>query len=350
MHGNRERGTGILNNELYIGRQVWNRLRYVKDPGTGKRISRLNPETEWVITEGPDLRIIDDALWDQGRSRQGALTSKNTDVPVRDRRRPKFLFSELMHCGGCGAGFSKISKDSFGCSAARNKGPAVCTNRARIRREDLDSAVLNALEHHLMDPQAVAIFCQEYTTERNRLQAQANAGRAGLETELRQVSADHRKRVDAIIAGVPADQVKDRMIELDGRRKALERALASAPAPDPVRFHPGMAKTYRDRVGQLIRGLSAPAGAEDAKDALRALVETVVLVPVTAEDGAPRLAIDLHGALAGLLCLATGRPLRQAPAARHAKAPAEAGDGDIDFIEETVLVAGTGFEPVTFRL
>lgn len=35
LHGNRERGTGILNNELYIGRQIWNRLAYVKDPDTG---------------------------------------------------------------------------------------------------------------------------------------------------------------------------------------------------------------------------------------------------------------------------------------------------------------------------
>lgn len=50
IHGNRERGTGILNNELYIGRQIWSRLGYVKDPGTGKRISRLHPEAEWVVT------------------------------------------------------------------------------------------------------------------------------------------------------------------------------------------------------------------------------------------------------------------------------------------------------------
>jgi len=27
IHGNPKRGTGILNNELYIGRLVWNRLR-----------------------------------------------------------------------------------------------------------------------------------------------------------------------------------------------------------------------------------------------------------------------------------------------------------------------------------
>jgi site-specific DNA recombinase len=100
----------------------WNRLRYVKDPATGNRISRLNPESDWVITEVPDLRIIDDDLWEKVRARQGALKSKGTDVPVWDRRRPRTLFSGMMTCGCCGSGFSKISKDSFGCSAARNKG------------------------------------------------------------------------------------------------------------------------------------------------------------------------------------------------------------------------------------
>ena len=40
------RGTGILNTELYVGRLAWNRLRYVKNPDTGKRVSRLNPATE----------------------------------------------------------------------------------------------------------------------------------------------------------------------------------------------------------------------------------------------------------------------------------------------------------------
>ncbi|MFC0280509.1 recombinase family protein [Falsigemmobacter intermedius] len=43
ISGNHKRGTGILNNELYIGRLVWNRLSYIKDPATQKRVSRLNP-------------------------------------------------------------------------------------------------------------------------------------------------------------------------------------------------------------------------------------------------------------------------------------------------------------------
>jgi len=61
LRGHVKRGTGFINNELYVGRLVWNRQRYVKDPSTGKRVSRINPESEWIITEVPDLRIVDDA-------------------------------------------------------------------------------------------------------------------------------------------------------------------------------------------------------------------------------------------------------------------------------------------------
>jgi DNA invertase Pin-like site-specific DNA recombinase len=57
IHGNRERGTGILNNELYIGRLVWNRLRYLKDPETGKRVSRQNPDSALIFNDVPALRI-----------------------------------------------------------------------------------------------------------------------------------------------------------------------------------------------------------------------------------------------------------------------------------------------------
>ena len=45
------RGTGLLNNEFCIGRLAWNRLRYVKDPATGRRVSRLNPPETLIITE-----------------------------------------------------------------------------------------------------------------------------------------------------------------------------------------------------------------------------------------------------------------------------------------------------------
>lgn len=198
IHGNRDRGTGILNNELYIGRQIWNRLRYAKDPETGKRVSRLNPESAWVIAEVPELRIIDDALWEKVRARQGALKTKGTHTPIWDRRRPRTLFSGLMKCGCCGSGFSIVTRGSFGCSGEHNKGRGKCTNTAKIKQTDLEARVLDALAHHLMEPDAVAAFCEAYTLERNRLAASATNNRSGLERDLAQVKRDHAKLVDAI--------------------------------------------------------------------------------------------------------------------------------------------------------
>lgn len=59
---------------------MWNRLRCVKDPSTGKRVSRLNPEAEWIIIEVPELRIVDDALWEAVRARQGEIAEKYASV------------------------------------------------------------------------------------------------------------------------------------------------------------------------------------------------------------------------------------------------------------------------------
>ena len=41
IRGHTKKGTGILNNTLYIGQQTWGRQRYIKDPSTGRRVSRL---------------------------------------------------------------------------------------------------------------------------------------------------------------------------------------------------------------------------------------------------------------------------------------------------------------------
>ena len=80
IRGHAKRGTGLINNELHIGRLVWNRLRYVKNPETGKRVSRINPPEDWIVTEVPELRIVDDALWKAVKARQGELNEKYATV------------------------------------------------------------------------------------------------------------------------------------------------------------------------------------------------------------------------------------------------------------------------------
>ena len=72
--GNASRGTGILNSELYVGKLVWNRLKYVKHPNTGKRQSRLNPPAMWIVKDVPELRIVPQELWEAVKARQAQMS------------------------------------------------------------------------------------------------------------------------------------------------------------------------------------------------------------------------------------------------------------------------------------
>jgi site-specific DNA recombinase len=108
INGNAKRGNGILNNEMYIGRIVWNRQRFLKDPETGKRQARPNPAADWIVQEVPELRVICDELWNATKARQVAIKSKRGESgqdelnSFRDRRRPIYIFSGLIKCARCG--------------------------------------------------------------------------------------------------------------------------------------------------------------------------------------------------------------------------------------------------------
>jgi site-specific DNA recombinase len=218
INGNRARGTGILNNELYVGRLVWNRLAYIKDPETGRRRSRKRLEAEQVVREVPDLRIIDGPLWDAVKARQALLDRDDRDAatqhpdapaPFWSQQRPRYLFSGLMRCGVCGGGFSKISAHHFGCSTARNKGPTACGNRLAIRRDALETAVLDGLRYRLMEPELFKVFVAEFTAEWNRVQAESGAEQAAQQAELARVRAQIDRLVDALADGTSASAVKD---------------------------------------------------------------------------------------------------------------------------------------------
>ncbi|WP_029606378.1 recombinase family protein [Kozakia baliensis] len=336
INGNRERGTGILNNELYIGRLIWNRLRYIKDPSTGKRVSRLNPESEWVLQSVPDLRIIEQGLWDAVKARQSKTTwsqkSRGTGThPLNALQRPTHLLTGLIKCGCCGGGFSMISKHHLGCSTARNKG--TCENRMTIRRDVLEKSVLNGLRTQMMDPALFNEFCDEFTHEVNRLRMEKGADLVALKSELPKIDRELDKAVQAILDGFASPALKTRMEELEARKAEIETQLADAPAP---LLHPNMAVLYRQKIASLHDSLQNKADATQTMEAIRSLITRIKLIP---ENG--KLGIFLEGDLAAMLGFATNRK----NAMRHADA------GVLEkFLVQGSLVAGVGFEPTAFRL
>jgi site-specific DNA recombinase len=329
IHGNPARGTGILNNELYIGRLVWNRLRYIKDPDTGKRVSRPNPPSEWVTTAVPELRIVDDELWNQVKARQVEMrrvASSGDPRRFSQARRPKYLFSGLTKCAECGGGYVMYWRDRLACFGARSRG--TCTNRLTINRQEVEERVLVALRDKLMRCDLFEDFCREYVRELNRLRMEHRAGLSSARTELAAVEREIRKLVQAIKDGVSALSIKDELLKLEARKAELQSRVDAPEMPELL--HPRMADVYRAKVGSLCLALESEESRLGAAAAIRALVEAIVLEP----DG-ERLKITLKGDLAGML-----------GAARDCKRSPDTGD----LMVQIKLVAGAGFEPATFGL
>ncbi|KXV61557.1 hypothetical protein AD947_00525, partial [Acetobacter tropicalis] len=333
INGNRERGTGILNNELYIGRLMWNRLRYIKNPNTGKRVSRLNPESEWTLHDVPELRIIEQDLWEAVKARQSRTTwsqkSRGTGThPLNALQRPTHLLTGLIKCGCCGGGFSMISKHHLGCSTARNKGS--CENRLTIRRDVLEKSVLNGLRTQMMDPALFKEFCEEFTREVNRLRMEKGTDLVAMRSELPKIERELDKAIQAILDGVPGSRLKDRIGQLESRKAEIEGRLADAPSPPPL-LHPNMAELYRQKIASLHDSLRNETSATRTVEAIRSLITRIRLIPENGE-----LAIFLEGDLAAMLVFATNK--------KNAMHHPDAGVLS-KFLMQDSLVAGAGFEP-----
>ncbi len=316
IRGQVDRGTGILNNDLYVGRLVWNRCSYVKDPKTGKRLARPNSPEQWETVEVPNLRIIDDALWERVKARQ-----KDARIEIgRDEagnalnrvHRREFLFSGLLECGVCSAGYTIIGKDRYGCATHRSKG--TCTNTRSIKRQVIEDRILSGLKDRLMAPELVAAFIEEYTAEINRHVAEAEQERRSRERE----HAAVRRKIDAVLKavedGMYTPSMKERLNALESRREALESAI-KAEAPTPLRIHPNIHKIYEQKVAGLIDVLNDEAIKSGATEIIRDLIDKVVLRP--AADG-PGLDAELHGDLATILALCDEDcPKSQLPGSRE---------------------------------
>src|SRR6201994_2697518 len=87
INGNAKRGTGLIFNELYAGHIVWNKVRMVKDPDTGKRLSRPNPREEWQSIDVPQLRIVEHSVWEQAH----ALKTERSHLASHVKRRGPHL-------------------------------------------------------------------------------------------------------------------------------------------------------------------------------------------------------------------------------------------------------------------
>ena len=182
-----------------------------------------------------------------------------------------------------------------------------------------------------MEPALLAEFCDEYTTYLNHLRGEQNASLDAAKAELKKLARNRENLIEAIKDGVPAAEVKDDLARIAARRDVLETIVAGT-KEEPVLLHPNMAAHYRRQVANLATILNADENRAEAADLLRSLIDRIVLTP----NAEGKLDIDLYGDLAGILSLASA----------HTK---PLGEND-PMVQQVKVVAGIGFEPMTFRL
>ena len=128
----------ILTNEIYVGKIV-NGKQEVVDFLTGQRSEK--DETEWLVMERPDLRIVDDETFEKA---QEILYSRHKSFNMtHERQSNKHLFSTIIKCKECGWSFRRTVRTykntyvKWVCSGHNGRGADSCPNAVSIDEQEL---------------------------------------------------------------------------------------------------------------------------------------------------------------------------------------------------------------------
>ena len=280
----------ILKNRRYTGKLIWNASRKVRVPGTGKRIKRPRPESQWVIVDAPHLRIVSDRLFDAVQHRFETvrqLWGRKTGTPglAMGQQRQVYLFSGMLKCGLCGGGIVLVSGrglrgyDKYGCALHYQRG--VCSNRLTIRRDQLEQRLLSGLQESVLREEAV-----DYTVD--RLEEELKKRFAALDSQLEQ-SCQRKKKVEAEIdrltqAIADGHSSQSILAAIGEREKELREITDKLLERRPGSLRASLEELRTFAVSRLtnLRGLLAhPESVNEARALLSEQVGKITLWPVS---------------------------------------------------------------------
>jgi site-specific DNA recombinase len=217
INGARGRGRGILHNELYVGRVTYGRASFAKDPDTGRRREVKSAAGEVLTKDAPELRIVDQDLWDRAQR----LKALHAHLSAPKARRPKRLLSGLVACGCCGSPYIVIDSSRMGC--AGRKEARGCAAGRYVRIDVLEREVLAGLQRHLLAPEAISAYVREY--HRLRKESQAAERRDGRSVERRAAELATRigRLVKAIGDGTDSPALRRELLAAEAELAGLEQ-------------------------------------------------------------------------------------------------------------------------------
>jgi len=310
----------ILYRDLYRGVITWNRTQKIYRKG--KKSRRRRDPREWLTIPAPELRIIDDDLWNAAHARLAAAGGWFARMRTGGKLlgRPSFTDSEHLltgftTCAVCGGSIVTEGRRHgspgkrhvvrfYGCTTNRRSGPAACANRTVLRQEIFETAVLDDIARKLNDRVESAI---DLALARLRAGRDEHTERRGqLERELAQVDQRIQRGLDAILDGVGIAEEIHARLRAEKTRKAtlaaeLERlrGLEAMADVDTPAMRAQLVSYAEDVRALLAQDKATPL----IRQALRKVLDGKIVAEPTTIDGRPayryRGRLTVEGMLSG---------------------------------------------------
>lgn len=231
VYGSPKQGTGILNNALYRGQYTWNRGQWVKDPDTGKRTRLQRPESEWMTSDRPELRIVSDELWQAAYKR---LHRYQAGGPRQRPGKPTYL-GGILRCGICGGPMNAVDVRRYGCKNNKESGPTACAG-TKIARKTADDRILGVVRAELLSPDAITEFQKAWKSISSTMASQKKQQNQSAAKRLGELEREIDNLVQAIATVGMSVALQARLAQAEAEKSSLlarspEAGQDHAPAP-----------------------------------------------------------------------------------------------------------------------
>jgi hypothetical protein len=230
----------MLWNPTYIGKVIWNRSEFVKDPETGKRQRRLRPQNEWVIKERPELRIVSAELWQRTLDRRQTVKERFCQPGAGQNRTGGHLLSGFLKCGSCGGNMIIVGRQKYGCREHWTRRNPACTNKRMIAQADIEARLFAELQKHVLTTRAIDYVLREVGRQVREQKRGASAELTALEKRRAVIDKELRNLTGAIAATGGSQAVMAAIVAREQERAEIASMLASVGKD-----------AFEDRVGEL---------------------------------------------------------------------------------------------------
>ena len=212
----------ILTNEIYTGKII-NGKEEIADFLTGQR--KEKDESEWLVTIRPELRIIEDEVFDKA---QDILKGRHDSFKItHERQSNKYLFSTLIKCKECGWSFRRTVRQykntyvRWVCSGHNGKGADNCPNAVTVDEEELIQALQDYFQEILSKKKKVINYVIKEFQRVYKAKDENIEYEKQLNTELNRLRKSREKYMDMYTDDLISREELNEKI--GGMRKEIER-------------------------------------------------------------------------------------------------------------------------------